>query len=328
MSLEVELIRWLLLTALAIALVLLVATALAAADPMSTPNLLPGDMGSIAKPMPETVRPFFPENPPVRELPPAEAAARLGTILENHHAGQIGEALAGWSQVHLPEETAHWREIAIGAAYLRVGDLDRAAIHLGAARQLAPQQPVVAFYMGLLQLERAENAGRAPDAPPGRKDIFAAYTPTPAQDKALYQMLAMFELQEAIAEAGNIRLDEPLLVTDQQFEEAAVPQVRHLLAALGADNFLGKAHHTLFGLSLSRNELASAEFHLDRAVATGMSALDGYLELAESYLDQGYTAAAIRVAGKDLDSNYPGLRPLCQRLTEMARGAAPAVGIW
>jgi tetratricopeptide (TPR) repeat protein len=317
MSREVELVRWLLLTAIAVALVLAIASALAAADPMSEPSLLPDDMNVIAKPMPEIVRPFFPENPPTRELPPAEAADRLWTILKDHRAGRIPEALAGWEVVRLPEGSAHWREIAIGAAYLRVGNQERAAIHLDAARQMAPSQAVVAFYMGLLRLEQAESAGPAPDTFKGRHDRLVAYTPL--QDKALYQMLAMFELQEAIAEAGDIRLDEPLLEIDPRIEEVAnVPQVGDLLTALGANNFAGKAHNTLFGLCLGRGELADAEFHLDRATATGLAALVGYQELATAYLDEGGAAAAVRVAGKDLERHAPWVRPLCERLTVMA----------
>src|SRR5262245_33271151 len=76
MSVEVELVRWLMLVAAALGLVLVIASALAAGDPMPTaPGLLPIDMNTIAKPMkPAPVPPFYPENPPVREMPWAEAA--------------------------------------------------------------------------------------------------------------------------------------------------------------------------------------------------------------------------------------------------------------
>src|SRR5262245_61006820 len=149
MTAEVELVRWLLLVAAAVALVLAIATALAAADPMKEPRLLPDDMGVIAKPMtPAPLKPFFPEEPPVRQIPPAEAATRLWMALDGHRAGCIAEALDGWQQIRLPDETAHWREIAIGAACLQVGDQQRAAVHLRAARQLAPDHAMVAYLMG------------------------------------------------------------------------------------------------------------------------------------------------------------------------------------
>ena len=95
MHVEVELLRWILLVIAALALVLATAT-LAVADPMLEPKLLPGDMDKVALPMPvEPARDSFPEAPPVTEFPPAEAAARLWTILEHHRAGRVLKALTG-----------------------------------------------------------------------------------------------------------------------------------------------------------------------------------------------------------------------------------------
>src|SRR5690349_13735218 len=119
MSLEVELARWLLLIAAAIVLLLAIATALAA-DPTKEPARLSDAVRALAHPMPaEIQRPFFPETPPARQLPPAEAAARVAALIEQHRAGRALEALNGWEEVGLPRQTAHWREIAMGAAYLR-----------------------------------------------------------------------------------------------------------------------------------------------------------------------------------------------------------------
>jgi tetratricopeptide (TPR) repeat protein len=282
----------------------------------------------VAKPLlPATVRPFFPEDPPVRQLPPAEAVARLWMVLDSHRVGCVADALAGWRQIRLPNEAEHWREVAIGAAYLRVGDLERAEIHLNAARQLAPDHAIVAYFMGLLRLEQAATIGRVPDGPRSRQQWLVAYSPT--EDKAQYQMLAMAELRKAIARAGDIRLDELLLATDPEIEEElSVPQAGDLIAALGADNFVGKAHHLLFGLYLDQAELANAEFHLDRAAATGIAVLYGYQDLAEAYLDQGRNADAVRLAGKDLQVKHPWVRPLCERLTALASDTAKAVWVW
>ena len=49
LTLEVELIRWMLLVVAALAMILVIATALAAADPMMEPRLLPGDMGEVGR---------------------------------------------------------------------------------------------------------------------------------------------------------------------------------------------------------------------------------------------------------------------------------------
>jgi len=328
MSVEVELVRWMLLVAAAIALILAIATALAAADPMKEPNLLPDDMGVIAKPMTRApLRPFFPEDPPVRQLPPAEAAARLWMTLDSHRAGCVAEALAGWEQIRLPTETAHWREIAIGTAHLHVGDQERAAIHLDLAGQLAPNHAIVAYFTGLLRLEQAGTVGRVPDVPKSRSQWLVAYSPM--EDNVHYQMLAIAELRQAIALAGEIRLDERLLASDQQIDEPAnVPRVGDLLTALGADNFFGKAHNMLFGLLLERGELADAKFHLDRATDTGIAALYGYQDLATAYLHQGCNADAVRVAAKDLQVNHPWLLRLCERMAVMTQDTAKAMWVW
>jgi hypothetical protein len=328
MSVEVELVRWLLLVVAAVALILAIATVLAAADPMKEPRLLPDDMGAIAKPMtPEPVRPFFPEDPPVRQLPPAEAAARLWLTMDSHRAGCIAEALAGWEQIQLPAETAHWREIAIGAAYLHAGNLERASVHLVAARQMEPDHPLVAYFTGVLRLEQAAAIGRVRDGIRSRGDLLVAYSP--AEGKLQYRMLAIVELQNAIARAGEIRLDERLLTTDPQIEETVVvPRVGDLLFAIGAENFVGKAHHLLFGLYLDGGELTVAEFHLDRAAATGIAVLYGYQDLATAYLDQECNADAVRVAAKDLQVNYPWLLRLCERMAEITQDTAKAVWVW
>jgi len=325
MSVEVELVRWLLLVAAAVALILAIATALAAVDPTKEPRLLPKVSGSAKLMMPESMRPFFPEDPPGRRLPVAEAAARLWMTLDSHRAGCIAEALAGWDQIQLPAETAHWREIARGTAYLYAGDLECASVHLEAARQMVPDHALVAYFTGVLRLEQAAATARVPKDMHRRNKLLVAYTPQ--EDKALYEVLAINELRQAIALSGEIRLDQRLLMNDLQDEEILVmPCVGDLLTALGANNYVGKAHHLLFGLYLGRVELVEAEFHLDRAAATGIAVLHGYQDLATSYLDQNRDADAARVI--ENQANHPWIRPLCQRMTEMTLDAAKGIWVW
>jgi tetratricopeptide (TPR) repeat protein len=301
-----ELLHWLLVIATAIALTLLVARALSAADPMPEPRLLPNDMGQFARPMtPEIVKPFFPESPPARQLPHAEAAARLQEIIDHHRVGETLKAINEWANVGLPQETAHWREIAMGAGYLHLGDLDRAALRLEAAQQLMPGHPVAAYFTGLLRLEQAAAADRVPERRQ-RGDLLVSYSPM--EDRALYRLLAIGELEMAIQRAREIRLDEPLVGIDPLVEQdLIVPTAGDLITALGAENFVGKAHHVLFGLRLDQSELAIAERHLDRAAATGITVLHGYRDLAEGYLLVGENREAIRLGRKDMDVNQPEL---------------------
>jgi len=326
MSVEVELVRWLLLIAAAIVLLLAIATALAA-DPMKEPGRLPDAMRALAQPMPaEVERPYFPETPPARQLPPAEAAARVAAIIEHHRAGRTLEALNGWEEVGLPVQTAHWREIAMGAAYLRAGDLNRAALHLEAARQLAPGHAIAAYFTGLLRLEQAADVTRVRDGMP-RGDLFVGFTPM--EDRALYRMLAIDELQIAITRAGDIRLDERLLAIDPQYEYAMiVPMAGQLTAALGADDFVGKAHNVLFGLHLKQGDLRAAEDHLDRAVATGIAPLYGYRDLAMAYQDEGQAGDAMRAMGKDFQANHPEARQFIDWIYGLRHDATQETWIW
>jgi tetratricopeptide (TPR) repeat protein len=283
-------------------------------------------MNKIARPMPvEPARPFFPEARPARNFPPAEAAARLWMILEDHRAGRALAALEGWEQLRLPNETAHWRELAMGAACLQTGDLRQAFAHLETAQQLAPQHhPVVAYYIGLLRLEQAAADARVPDGMNRRQDRLVAYTPM--EDKAVYEMLALGELRRATTQ---VQLDERLMGPDMAIEEViVVPRVGDLLTALGADNFAGKAHHLLFGLQLNRGELIEAELNLDMAAATGVATLHGYRDLAETYLAMDREADALRAAKKDLRNNHPWVGQLCEQLAEITHAATKEMWVW
>jgi hypothetical protein len=228
----------------------------------------------------------------------------LSTILENHRTGQALEAIDEWAQVGLPQETAHWREIAMGAAYLKNGDLDRAAFHLDAAQQWKPGHPIAHYFTGLLRLEQAAATIRVPDGL-RRGDLLVSYTPS--EDRAVYRMMAIAELELAITRAHELQLDERLIRRDPRVdEELLAPTAGDLITALGADNFVGKAHNMLFGLQLDGGELAVAEYHLARAVETGIAPLYGYRDLAKAYLLAGEQSAAIRVGMKDLELNCPG----------------------
>jgi hypothetical protein len=66
MSVTDEFVKWIVLLAVAAVVATLLATRMAAAD--SKPGLLPPDMDRLAKPMPDSTRPFFPEvGPPPDE---------------------------------------------------------------------------------------------------------------------------------------------------------------------------------------------------------------------------------------------------------------------
>lgn len=323
LPLTVELVKWLLLMAAAIALVAALATAVAA-DPMTEPARLPDDMGLLAKPMEvQPIKPYFPEETPVAEMPAEQAAATVWMILEAQRAGRTPQALDGWRTIRLTAETEVWRELAMAAANLADRNLIAAERHLDQARYLAPDQALVAYYTGLLRLEQAAAAVRVPDELTDGDLRFVARITAPAVPArgimagVLLRTLARTELHMAIARAGDVPLDQRLITGDADLEHRiVVPRVGDLLVALAADNFVGKAHHLLFGLEMERGQLAGAEDHLDQAVATGIAPLYGYEDLAEAYLAQGQEAAALRAGRKDMQANYPLLWQAGQEMRE------------
>jgi hypothetical protein len=312
LTLEMEIVKWLLLIAFAVIVALAMATALAAGepmtDPMGEPARLPAEMDMLAKPMDAPPhKAYFPEDEPVYELPPAALAARVWTILETQRAGMAREALAGWREIRLPGDADAWRHVAMAAAHLTCGKLDRAAGNLDNAREYENAQAVVAFYTGLLRLEQAAAAARVPDEATEGMLRMVAYDPTQGTlGQTVLRVLARRQLEMAITRAGEIRLDERLVIGEPGIEEAiVVPRVGDLLVALDAMNFVGKAHHTLFALELDRGQLRQAEEHLDQAVATGIAPLFGYGDLAEAYLALEQPTDAMRATQKDMAANYP-----------------------
>ena len=320
LTLEMEIVKWLVLVAFAIIAAMAMATALAAGepmtDPMDEPARLPADLELLAKPMDvPPPKAFFPEGEFADEcageyamdLPPAALAARVWTILEMQRAGLAREALAGWREIRLPGDAEAWREVAMAAANMTCGKLDRAAMHLDKAREYQNAQAVVAYYTGLLRLEQAAAATRVPDEATEGMLRMVAYEPMQGTlGQAVLRVLARRQLEMAIVRAGEIRLDERLVLAEPGLEEEfVVPRVGDLLAAMEANNFVGKAHHTLFGMELDRGQLCPAEEHLDRAVATGIAPLFGYGDLAEAYLAQEQPADALRATQKDMAANYP-----------------------
>ena len=320
--LAMELVKWLVLIVAAIGTIVLLANVVAA-EPMTEPNRLPDDMGLLARPMePPQIKPYFPEELPELPLPPEAAAARIWMILDQQRAGQTAEVVAGWKTLPLPPEAVVWREVAIGAAHLKGRDLALAQLHLERARALAPDQALVAYFTGVLRLEQAAAALQVPDElTEGHLRMVAHIPARGIVANVLQRALARTELHMAIARAGEVRLDERLILGDAEMEERiVVPTVGDLLVAMEADNFVGQAHHLLFGLELDRGQAAGAEEHLDLAVATGIAPLYGYADLAEVYLAQGEKAAALRAARKDLAANYPLLLEAGKEMNAAIKG--------
>lgn len=323
-TVEVEFLHWLVLLIAAIAILLAVASVLAA-DPMSAKPMLPGDAGpplSLAA-ADQRDRSFFPENPPLDARAAAKSAARLWMTLEHQQAGCAAEALAGWQEFRLPADTAVWSEIGMAAACVQMDDLAQALSRLERAEAIAPHHPLVAFLRGSVWARQAERMRTLPEGV-RVEDETGRPMPAPMVEQAMFELMAIADLQEAIERAGIIDLNEPLVrMPPANGELAPGPRVGDLLVAIGADNFVGDAHGQLFRLHLGRTELAAAERHLTAAAAAGTALPDDHRRLAEVMLEEGLQTEAIRVLHQDLELNHPWMHRVCHELESLLLAKQP-----
>ncbi len=286
-----ELLKWMVLIALASVLALGVLTSVAGAADLKNvdrePAPLPSEIADIASPMEE---PRF-EKPSEA----ADLAFRVWQALELQHSQKYDDAIMAWQAIELPCETTVWKQVALGQAYLATGEIESAAEVLFDAKDLQSDNPVVHYFLGLLRLEQAYVADEWFDAegPAGTRFVARKPSDVAPNTKSMYQLAAMTELEEAIKLAPDVWADAPLVPTDWPTRAALAPTVGDLLLATSANNFEAKAHNMLSYLYLERGSLETAEGHMDSAAAGGLKAI-GYADLGEKYAEAGQHTDAAR----------------------------------
>jgi tetratricopeptide (TPR) repeat protein len=303
---EWELLKWMILIALACTLALGVLTSVTGAVDLNKedrePTPLPSEVADLAVPMEE---PRFEKPPAVADL-----AMSVWQALELQHNQKYDEAIAAWQTIDLSCDTAVWKQVALGQAYLATGEIDSATEVLLAAKDLRTGNPLVHYFLGLLRLEQACVADEWRDAVGLPETTFVAYKSTDAapHTKSMYQLIAMMELEEAIKLAPDVWADQPLVPTDWPTRAALAPTVGDLLLAVSADNFEAKAHNMLSYLYLDRGSLETAEGHMDSAAAGGLQVI-GYSDLGEKYAEAGQPTDAARAYVKAMKHSPNKVEP-------------------
>jgi tetratricopeptide (TPR) repeat protein len=326
-----ESLNWMLVVTVVAILSLLFGRILVGAMPPTEteqPGLLPPMEAIPMGPMMETPRT---EKPRPNNL---DVTLDLWRAMELHRGGKMEEALAAWQELQLPAESDVWRQIALTAAHLRLGQTDEAAEVLEALETAGADNPLVCYYKAIVLLTQAAEAPDLYDSVEITPIRLAAFNPektTPAA--TLYRLAAIRELEAAIRLADNVILEQPLVppvmfvhllnatAVGTGVDRAAltmarnarparpyeptplpidIPTVGHLLTAIAADNFAAKAHNMLGPLYLDQGLLDDAEQHMDAATEMGMNVLAGYRELAERYAAEGRHADAFRANLKDM----------------------------
>jgi hypothetical protein len=214
----------------------------------------------------------------------------------------------------------------MAAAFLQSDDLPQALKRVEVGERLAPHHPVVAYLRGKVWFELAQRAGEAteessPGDQPGR-----GLPPTPMVERAVYEMMAIADFQEAIEREDVVDPADALVpfpVLNGQ--RTGGPCVGELLAAIGGEQFVGHSHRLLYRLHLRRQEFTDAEQQLDQAVQVGVAAFDDHRTLVAAMIEAGDQTAAVRVLGKDMRLHYPWIYDGCQRLRNWMQGAEPWV---
>jgi tetratricopeptide (TPR) repeat protein len=223
----------------------------------------------------------------------------LWRVLQLHRERRPAGALLLWPKVTLPPHTAAYKPMAMAVAEMQQNNLPAAERLMREARTRAPRDPLIAFFTGVLRMEQA-GACRADSEGVGAQ--FAAYMPWEANEqRAMLELAAIMEFRDAIEWADEVNFDIELM--PDPLAANLGPLVTDLMTALGADNFVGKAHSVLGDLLLRRGALTEAEQHIDAAVAAGLPALFGYEDLGLLYELQGRHADVLRVYGKNFQQN-------------------------
>jgi tetratricopeptide (TPR) repeat protein len=228
-------------------------------------------------------------------------------VLESHEEGELERTLESWTFAELIPEAEVWRQIGITAAHLGCGQIDEAERALVKARDLAPDNAVMHFYTGIVQMTRARHA-RAWDewydfGDPPRTE-WVAYRGSADLDLQLrLERAAMDALRLAIRTAGSVDLHQPLVPDWGEMSEDTIsggpslvvrPRVGDLLAAIGIDNLEGMAHLAMSSLYTDQGAFGEAEFQIDQAAKLGADVEGCYSYLADRYSERGQYADATR----------------------------------
>jgi tetratricopeptide (TPR) repeat protein len=310
MSVADEFVKWVILLMIAGVAALFLATRIAGAD--SAPGLLPGDIDRLAKPMPESTPPFFPEvGPPLRTNDPNQV---LWRIIELHRRGQVDQAIAQWQQADEMCGSEVWRHVAVAAAYLQAGDLEQAEAELDAALEMEPQNAPAHYFVGLLRLAQARGAKNWPDMIGPPAVMFIALPAVVPNTRGMYELMAMQEFAKAIELAPTLDLQALLApdvwaAEDVKYLPLVTPTVGDLLAALSADRYPARAHNVLGTMLTERGLFDEAEEHLDAAAAERMNGPTAYRDLGAALEVEERYDDAVRVYMKAFRNGDVNLLP-------------------
>lgn len=293
-----EMMRWLLLIVLAILLVLFT-TRSSATHPVD-----PTDVATVTTRVEATLLPdvdLIRRIGPGRSVPRLTAdcrwqtptARRLWGIFELHRKRELDEAIKRWQELSLFPCDQPWRTVAVGAAYLQLGDFDNALCVLS---QTAEPNAVTFHLRGVnywMNGRVAAREGKLYLAEEHRSDARKNFNTAIAMstqvklDKKLGLVFTKF--------VGAQSSDRYRTIFPEELLPPSTPRISDLLSVLNLHDYVAKSHLGLAAIALNDGLLEEVEDHLDDAADAGAKVADLYIVLGETLESEGESMAAKRV---------------------------------
>ena len=309
MTAEHELLKWLVIMALASSLVLIYAAKSASDDAFKSARSFPSQIKrwTIPDDLSQDLL-AFEHNEPADWGDAAERYAltvKLKQIVNDHRLGNHEQALLEWQELRLPLESEVWRAIAMAASYMKSGDDWAARPYLKDADALANDNAVISFLKAELIWHELQKEGE--------HGMMAGYTSSGYGGDQDAAYVAINVYKKVLAQARHVDTLAPIIpkhwgVRDNGLVQIPVnpPTVGELLHALRLSDYVATSHSRLGELYGRIGELENAESQLDKAAEWGMDVSTEYLSLARKLRLTGKNAAAHRVFKKALGARKGG----------------------
>jgi hypothetical protein len=202
--------------------------------------------------------------------------ASLPDVLQLNRRGDYENALKLWQRIHLDEPSKSWKQVGMGVAHLRLGNLDDAQHHLAKASQVDPANAVAEYFLGRLyqvksrrvpfwyqmnkenpfrfaSLDRTDS--QVPQAGATDRDSQSELGKTylPHSRRYDYDRQARQHFRHAVELATCCDLDQPIRTRRPVVQLASHRSgrmgvtVRGLLVSLGEEDFAEKAYREVAG---------------------------------------------------------------------------------
>lgn len=282
-------LKWLVLSLASMFLLLLLLTKSAAGE-RTDPVLVVDDWQTLIPVVErEILAPSHPAPTDRRQVVPT--ASRLWAVLESHDAMRFERAIVGWRELSVPDASRDWPLLGMGVAHLQAGNFDRAATLLTSALEVAPKNPVVHYYLGVLYFMDVDET----DYEPSSDDPCQLADPLSCRHER-----ARRAFEAAVEFASGLDVHRPLMMPISAFVSyeqdktihpnamlpKRMPRVLDLLRALHVEDFEGRSHLALATIHREEGALREAETHLDHSRRLGMNVADEYRELGDVYASE------------------------------------------